>query len=69
MSFGEQKSGRLNSWFGLTQPFDQEYRTVTSSIVQPWVLFLIRLTLAIYSVIASIVHLAITEEEAYDGIK
>lgn len=48
-----------HSWFGLHRPFDQKYRAVTSGIVQPWVLFTIRLILAIYAVAASVVHIVI----------
>ena len=53
-----------HSWFGLHDPFDPKYRTVTSGIVQPWILFTIRLIIAIYAVAASLAHIII-----YEGVQ
>ena len=53
-----------HSWFGLHEPFDPKYRLVTSGLVQPWVLFIIRLVLAIYSLATSLAHLII-----YTGVQ
>lgn len=48
-----------HSWWGLHRPFDPKYRTVTSGIVQPWILFIIRLVIAIYCLVTSIVHIIV----------
>jgi hypothetical protein len=53
-----------HSWFGLHQPFDPKYRAVTSGIVPPYVLFMIRLTLALYAIAASLVDI-ILYKKAY----
>lgn len=53
-----------HSWFGLHEPFDPKYRVVTSGIVQPWVLFIIRLIIALYTVAASLAHIII-----YEGVQ
>lgn len=52
-------SVKEHSWFGLHQPFDPGYRLVTSGLVQPWVLFIIRLSIALYCVATSITNLVI----------
>jgi len=43
--------------FGLTQPFDAQYRLVTSGFLPPFWLFLIRLIFAVYSLVSNIVYL------------
>lgn len=62
MCFGKRKSGKAHSWFGMHQPFDPKYRVVTSGIVQPWVLFWIRLVLALYCIATALAHLIIVED-------
>jgi hypothetical protein len=53
-----------HSWFGLHEPFDVKYRVVTSGIVQPWILFIIRLIIALYTVASSLAHLIV-----YEGVE
>ncbi|PVF93866.1 hypothetical protein CPB86DRAFT_789617 [Serendipita vermifera] len=55
----EHSEKRKHSWFGLHQPFDPKYRIVTSGLVKPWVLFCIRLVIAIYAFAACIAHIAV----------
>jgi len=45
------------NWFGWSQRFDPQYRLVTSGLLPPFWLFLIRLTFAVYALISSIVHI------------
>ncbi|KAG8844560.1 hypothetical protein FRB91_002532 [Serendipita sp. 411] len=56
-----KRSEHGHSWFGLHQPFDAGYRLVTSGTVKPWVLFLIRLLLAIWSVAAGLAHIILSQ--------
>jgi len=44
-------------WFGLTAPFDAQYRLVTSGFLEPFWLFLIRLIFAVYTLTTNIVYL------------
>jgi len=47
-----------HDWFGLTiQPFDAQYRLVTSGFLPPFWLFLIRLIFGVYSLTSNIVYL------------
>ena len=46
-----------DDWFGLTQPFDVQYRLVTSGFLPPFWLFVIRLIFAVYSLTTNIVYL------------
>jgi len=62
--FSRRSSGESHSWFGLHDPFDPKYRIVTSGIVQPWILFIIRLIIALYTVASSLAHLII-----YEGVQ
>jgi hypothetical protein len=64
MGFRKRKDvSEGHSWFGLHEPFDPGYRAVTSGIVQPYVLFIIRLLLAIYAVVASLVDIILYRRE------
>ncbi|KAG8861072.1 hypothetical protein FRC20_011527 [Serendipita sp. 405] len=51
------RSEHGHSWFGLHRPFDPGYRLVTSGLISPFALFLIRLLLAVWSVAASLAHI------------
>ncbi|PVF93865.1 hypothetical protein CPB86DRAFT_818431 [Serendipita vermifera] len=55
----DSSEGEGHSWFGLDRPFDSHYRVVTSGIVQPWVLFWIRLVIAVFCFVTEIVYLAL----------
>lgn len=53
-NFGQDK-GRTCSWFGLNQPFDREYRLVTSSYFQPHTLLGVRVSFATYCIVTCII--------------
>lgn len=43
-----------SSWFGLHQPFDPEYRIVTSGYLQPHILLGVRVSFAAFTIVACI---------------
>jgi len=53
VNFGQDKR-RLCSWFGLNQPFDPEYRIVTSGSLQPRILLGVRASFATFCVVTCI---------------
>ena len=52
----DQDGRRPRSWFGLHQPFDPKYRIVTSGCLQPRVLLGVRVSFAIFCIVATIIN-------------
>jgi hypothetical protein len=51
----DQDRGRSRSWFGLHQPFDPEYRIVTSDYLHPHTLLGVRVSFAIFCIMTCII--------------
>ena len=52
----DQDGRRPRSWFGLHQPFDPKYRIVTSGCLQPRVLLGVRVSFAMFCIVATIIN-------------
>jgi hypothetical protein len=54
-----ENENEKHTWFGLEQPFDPNFRLVTSGLVGPKTLFGIRLFVAAFCVITSVIHITL----------
>ena len=51
----DQVGGRSRSWFGLHQPFDPNYRIVTSDYLHPCTLLGVRVSFAVFCIMTCII--------------